>query len=149
MADTKDIQNKYYPLPVYNFRVEIDGQTVSFSEVSGIVLEYETVTYRHGLSFLEGKEIKRLYNEKDSTVTLKKGTIRDSNILFNWINEKEKKSRRMEIHLCDERGKTVFSWRIMKAFPVKLVAPTFDANSNEVAIESLEVQASGISIIPV
>ena len=42
MATTKDDIRKTYPLPVYNYKVEIDGQTVGFSEVSGLTTAYET-----------------------------------------------------------------------------------------------------------
>ena len=61
MAETKIDQKARYPLPVYNFRVTIDGTSMSFSEVSGINLEYDTVTYRHGLSFWEGEGIQKYY----------------------------------------------------------------------------------------
>lgn len=144
MAETKDVQKLNYPLPVYNFRVTIDGTPMSFSEVSGITLEYETVTYRHGLSFWEGEGIKKYYYNKYVPVTLKKGTIKGINFLQEWLKEKQK--RTVEVSLCDELGQPVVSWRITKAIPVKLEAPTFDANTNEVSIESLEVMASGISI---
>ena len=36
--------------------------------------------------------------------------------------------------------------KIASALPVKLNAPTFDANANEVAIDSLEIMASDISL---
>ena len=52
------------------------------------------------------------------------------------------------IQACDERGVPVLAWRVARAFAVKLSAPTLDARTNEVAIESLEVRAAGISIIP-
>jgi len=53
----------------------------------------------------------------------------------------------MDISLCDETGTPLVSWKIGIAVPVKLQAPTFDANSNDVAIESLEIMASKISIV--
>lgn len=144
MAETKDYQKSSYPIPVYNFRVSIDGTPMSFSEVSGINLEYETVTYRHGLSFWEGEGIKKYYYDKYVTVTLKKGTIKGINFLHDWL--KDKQVRTVQVSLCDELGQPVVSWRIAKALPVKLEAPTFDASTNEVSIESLEVMAAGIFI---
>src|SRR5438034_1324266 len=36
MALTKDQIKTTYPLPVYNYKVEIDGNTVGFSEVTGV-----------------------------------------------------------------------------------------------------------------
>jgi len=55
MADSKAFQQAQYPLVAYNYRVTLDGQTASFSEVTGLAVSYETTTYRHGLSFVEGE----------------------------------------------------------------------------------------------
>lgn len=144
MAEIKDLQKSSYPLPAYNFRVTIDGTPMSFSQVSGITREHETVTYRHGFSFWEGEDITAYYFKKYAPVTFKKGTIKGISFLYEWL--REEKVRPMEVSLCDESGQSVVSWRIAKAIPVKLDAPTFDASTNEVSVESLEVMAAGISI---
>ena len=83
MAETKDLQKSSYPLPAYNFRVTVDGTPMSFAEVSGISLEYETVTYRHGLSFWEGEGIKKYHYDKYVNFTLKKGTIKGIDFLYH------------------------------------------------------------------
>ena len=147
MSETKEFVKGSYPLPVYNFRVTVSGTTVSFSEVSGINLEYEIVTYKHGLSFWEGEGFKKYYYNKYVPVTLKKGIVQGTNIFSEWIQEKENGSRAMEISLCDETGTPIVSWPIGVAVPVKLQAPTFDANSNDVAIESFELMAAKISVV--
>ena len=58
--DARDIKSTY-PLPSYNYRVTLlDGGEVtglSFAEVSGLSLEYEAVTYKHGLSFAIGNHV--------------------------------------------------------------------------------------------
>jgi hypothetical protein len=33
-----------YPLPVYNYRVEIGGESIAFSEVSGLTFGYDEFT---------------------------------------------------------------------------------------------------------
>ena len=147
MAQTQEFQKSHYPLPVYNFRVTIEAVVMSFAEVSGITLAYETVTYRHGLSFLEGEQIKKFYFEKYETVTFKKGTVKGMKDLYDWVRQEGQDTKMIEVSLCDENGEPVVSWRIGKAVPVKLQAPTFDANSNDVSIESLEVLAAGITLI--
>ena len=147
MAETKDFQKADYPLPAYNFRVTIGEETVSFSEVSGVNVEFETVTYRHGLSFWEGEGIKKYYYNKYVPITLKKGTVKGRNFFYEWINEKSKSARSMEVSLCDEKGEPVVTWKIATAVPVKLQAPGFDANTNDVSIESLELLAAGISVV--
>lgn len=146
MAESKDFQKANYPLPVYSFRVTLDGVAMSFSQVSGITLEYETLTYKHGLSFWEGEDSKRFYYEKYVPVTLKRGTVKGINFLYDWIKERADGTRALEVSLCDEKGEPVVTWRIAKAVPVKLDAPSFDADSNDVSIESLELMAAGISV---
>ncbi len=133
-----------YPLPAYNFRVTVGDTTMSFSEVSGINVKYETVTYSHGLSFIEGDRITSFRHDKFVPVTLKRGTVAKAGALYQWLESKE--ARRLEVSLCDERGAAAVTWVIRRALPTKLEAPTFDAGTNEVALESLEVMASGISV---
>lgn len=147
MAESKDFQKANYPLPVYNFRVTVDGTSMSFSEVTGINLEYEAVTYKHGLSFWEGEEIKKCHYDKYIPVTLKKGTVKGINFLYDWIKEKAEGPRTLEVSLCDEQGQPVVTWRFAKTVAVKLDAASFDAKSNDVSIESLELRATGISVV--
>lgn len=144
MAETTDFQKTNYPLPVYNFRVTVAGTSMSFTEVSGLAIELETVSYRHGLSFWEGEAVKSYRYPKYVTVTLKKGTVQGITFLHDWIGERA--ARNMEVSLCDQKGDPVISWNVGKALPVKLGAPTFNAASNEISIESLEVLAGSISI---
>lgn len=144
MAETKKDQKSNYPLPAYNFRVTIDGTPISFSDVSGLNMEYETITYRHGFSYWEGESIDKFYFDKYIPITLKKGIVQGIDFLYQWLKDKE--VRNLEVSLCSEQGQPVISWKIAKALPVKLEAPSFNADTNEVAIESLEVMAAGISI---
>ncbi len=46
MAVSKETISSDYPLPVYNYRVEIAGETVAFTEVSGLTISYETTSYK-------------------------------------------------------------------------------------------------------
>ena len=45
MAVSTDTIKNTYPLPVYNYRVEIAGEAIAFSQVSGLSLGFETSTY--------------------------------------------------------------------------------------------------------
>lgn len=145
MAHGKQEQRASYPLAAYNFRVTVDTQALSFARVSGLQRQHQTATYVHGLSFLEGEQIAKYYLEKYVPVTLERGTTAHARALVEWLEERRPRS--MEISLCDEAGVPVVSWRIARAIAVKLSAPTFDARTNEVAIETLEVKAAGISIV--
>jgi phage tail-like protein len=150
---TQDIK-KNYPLPVYNFRVEIGPDAVAFSEVSGLSIQYEAITFKESpvASGVSGPRVVHMPSQMNATnVTLKKGVARASSVinLYNWIkgvtlNQVEKKD--VFVRLCDEARKPVISWKIINAFPTKLDAPTFDAKSNEVALETMELRADGITI---
>ena len=154
MALTKDEIRTTYPLPVYNYKVEIDGNAVAFSEVSGLSIAYETSTYVE--SPTSGVGPRRMYmpsQPKSTTITMKKGMVASVSVpvLFGWIssiqlNRVDKKD--IYVRLCDESGAAVVSWKVINAFPTKLDAPTFTANSNDFAIESMELMADGVVVEP-
>lgn len=144
MALTTADQRAQYPLMAYNYRVTVSGATLSFSEVSGLAIEYETVTYQHGLSFLEGEAITKFRYDKYIPVTLKRGVVRGITALRDWLQSTE--ARSLDISLCDEQGKPVVTWHVGKALAVKLEAPSFNASGNDVAVESLELKAARITL---
>jgi phage tail-like protein len=154
MATSKATIKASYPLPVYNYRVNIGKDTVAFSEVSGLNISYETTVYKESgtESGKVGPNVFRMPAQRaDTKLTLKKGLVPDKSqsALYDWLNsiatnQVEKKD--IVISLCDETGKAVVSWTVQNAFPTKLDAPTFDAKSNDVAIESMELMADGLVI---
>ena len=144
MAQTKEQQRTSYPLPAYNFRVTVGGTAMSFAEVSGVTLEYGTVTYRHGLSFVEGEAIETYRTAAYAPIMLKRGTVSGVTHLHKWLLSKT--ARNVDISLCDETGQPVVTWHVAKALPTKLQAPLYAADTDEVAIETLEVMASDVSI---
>ena len=150
---TDDIKARY-PLPVYNYKVEINGETIAFSEVSGLSKSFETSTYKESKTDQPGGGPSFMYMPgqiQPITITLKKGYVRTKNlpVFYNWINSTrinqiEKKD--IKVRLTDEEGNAVVTWTVINAFPTKLDAPTFDANSNDVAIESLELMADDLTM---
>jgi len=154
MALTKDDIKTAYPLPVYNYRVEIGKDAIAFSEVSGLSVGYETTTYKESPieSGAPGPTVMHMPAQaQTTTLTLRKGLVRGKSVaaLYGWIsaiqiNQVEKKD--IHVRLCDEEGAPVISWKVTNAFPTKLDAPTFDANSNDAAVESMELTADGITI---
>ena len=143
-----------YPLPVYNFRVEVGPDAVAFSEVSGLSIHYDVTTFKEcptGGGSAGPRVIHMPAQPQAVNVTMKKGVARASSAaaLYGWIktvalNQVEKKD--VVVRLCDEQGKPIISWKIVNAFPTKLDAPSFDAKSNEVAVESMELRADAITI---
>ncbi len=152
-ATVADIKNAY-PLPVYNYKVEIDGVAIAFSEVSGLSIGFETTTYKESNTDQKAPGPRVVHMPAQAiapNITLKKGVIRTQSVatFYEWINsiqinQVEKKD--IYVRLCDENGDAVISWKVINAFPTKLDAPTFDANSNDAAIESMELRADRIFI---
>ncbi|HEX2871517.1 MAG TPA: phage tail protein [Polyangiaceae bacterium] len=144
MSLTVAEQRDVYPLANYAFRVVVDGVALRFTKVSGLSREYKLVTYRHGLSFQEGEQVTKVPAEGYTSLTLEQGTVLGSAALPAWLEQRT--SSPLEVSLCDEKGVPVLVWTIAKAFAVKLAAPTLDARSNDVCIDTLEVKASGIAV---
>lgn len=148
MADFPD----QWPESKYHFRVTIDGENISFQEVSGLDQETEVIEYRHGDSEVF-TTIKRAGLVKTSNLVLKKGVFADDDRmleLFNRIYEKDfytAEDSRMDIliELLDEQGDTVMAWNIIRAIPVKLTGTDLKSDANEVAVESIEFVHEGIT----
>jgi phage tail-like protein len=149
MAQSAATQRTSYPLAVYNFRVRVGETSMSFTEVSGIGVEYGHVTYRHGLSFQEGEQIQTYVWDAFIPVTCKRGTVLggEPTYLHDWLRSRE--ARSLEVSLCDGAGSPVLSWRVAAAIPVKLRAPAFSATANDAAIDELELQVRGVSLVKV
>ena len=144
MAESAADQRTKYPLAAYNFRVTVGDAAMSFTEVSGLVREYQTLTYKHGLSFWEGEAITKFRYDKYVQLILKKGVIAGATHLYQWLDTVDK--RNLRVSLCDEKGDAVVTWQIQKAMIVKFEAPALQATGNEAAIETLTLMASGISV---
>ncbi|PCK09212.1 MAG: phage tail protein [Alteromonadaceae bacterium] len=155
MATTKEAIQDGYPLPAYNYRVSIadngDAPTMSFSEVSGLSQEYEAVTYKHGLSYVMGHTIVPGMRQP-VRITLKRGIFKASSYFSDWLDAtyresfSDKVKRDITISLCNEAAEPLVSWHVKSAMPLKLEAPNFDPNSNDVAIESMELIAHSLSV---
>jgi len=144
MAQTPQQQRTSHPLAAYNFRVSVDGVAMRFAKVSGLAREHNTVTYRDGLSFVEGEHITKFHINAFAPVTLERGTVLGDKFLSTWLERSTPSA--MEVSLCDETGTPVIAWSIARAVPVKLTAPTFDASTNQLSIDTLEIRAAGISM---
>jgi phage tail-like protein len=152
-VSSQDIKSTY-PLPVYNFRVEIGPDAVAFSEVSGLNIQYDVTTFKESqvASGIAGPRVLHMPSQATATnVAFKKGLVPATSLanLYNWIkgvtiNQVEKKD--VFVRLCNEKGEPVVSWKIINAFPTKLDGPVFDASSTDVAVETFELRADGITI---
>lgn len=168
MALSNEDIKAQYPLPAYNYRVTIltgsvtgagivseSGTVISCSEVSGLNMEIDTVTYKHGFSFITGFQVLP-GQSKEVHLTIKKGVTANSHYFADWMNlvypalvpleGRALSQRDILVDLCDEAGHPVVRWVVFRAMPVKLEAPSFDANTNEVAFERLEFIAHQLKV---
>ena len=137
-----------YPLPAFNFIVEIDGLTsIAFSEVSGLGAVVDVLEYREGGSH-ESSPIKMPGLVKYHNVTLKRGIVKGNNEFYNWFNSSRLKTdkRNVVISLLDEERNTVVRWLLENAFPAKIEYTGLNALANEIALEELELAYERLSV---
>lgn len=170
MAMSQEQIKSSYPLPAYNYRVTIllgnavgvfddsdlsSATVISCSKVSGLNMEIDTVTYKHGFSFVMGAHIIPA-QKKEVNLTIIKGVTSNNDYFAQWMKKvypgsfgspiDYARKRDLLIDLLDESGQPIVRWTVLKAFPVKLQAPTFDANTNEVAFDEMEFIAHELKV---
>ncbi|RCU50597.1 MULTISPECIES: phage tail protein [Corallincola] len=137
-----------YPLPKFHFSVEWGGQSIAFSEVSGLDVETEVIEYRSG-AHPEYSKIKMPGMQKFSNVTMKRGVFKSDNEYFAWYNSVKMNTierRDVIISLLNEEHEPVMVWKIKNAWPTKIQSTDLKAEGNEVAIESIELVHEGLVI---
>lgn len=144
MTGTRSYTNPL-PLPSYNFRVTVDGRAMAFTSVSGLAVSRRTITYRDGFSAWLGEDITRIAFNAYSSITMRRGVRLGDSEFFEWLNA-DATPMPMEVALCDAEGDPHILWRIARALPVKVDAPEFAVDTNDVAVETLEVMAAGIQV---
>jgi phage tail-like protein len=136
------------PFNSARFIVEIDGIVSSaFLEVCGIEADVAIVDYRPGNDKVSGA--RKLPGEaKFTNIVLKRGLTSDLS-LWNWMQEtlQGKVSRRsMSVVLLNDAGEEVLRFNFRDAWPVRWSGPNLNAETNEVAIETLEIAHEELSI---
>ena len=137
-----------YPLVKFHFQVDWGGTKIGFTEVTGLDVETEVVEYRHGAS-PEYSKIKMPGMQKFSNITLKRGTFKGDNELFEWWNSVSLNTierRNITISLLNENHEPIITWKVKNAWPTKIQSTDLKADGNEVAIESMEIVHEGLMI---
>jgi phage tail-like protein len=133
------------PYMSFRFLVEIQGLIVGgFSEISGLQAETEFEEVREGGVNDYVHKLPKI--TKYPNITLKRG-LTDSEVLWNWhqdvVNGKiDRKSG--FIILLDSEGNEKWRWHFVNAYPMKWTGPDLRADSNTVAVESIELAHNGI-----
>ena len=135
------------PLPSYSFLATVGGESAGFSEVSGLAIERDTVSYSHGLSHWEGEALITYPSTKHRQLSLKRGVVAGDGSFFQWLVGSDAEPRPMDVSLVGADGAPKVIWRIKEAIPIRLTGPSLNASSNEVALDTLDVMAAGISVV--
>lgn len=142
-------QDNNWPLPKFYFMVDLGSNTnVPFQEVSGLEIEAEPLEYRHGNSKVFSK-INMPGMVKNNKVSMKKGVFVNDNSFWKWYGEIKMnviKRQNVVIKLLDEGGNPTMTWTLLNAWPTKISSTDLKSESNEVAIESIDIMHEGLTI---
>ncbi|MDR3525836.1 MAG: phage tail protein [Rhizomicrobium sp.] len=141
-----------YPLPRFHFQVDWGGKKISFTEVTGLVIEREKIEYRHS----DSKDFHKIAQpglQKVGNVVFKRGKFENDLDFNTWFDEvadeRATKRRDVIVRLLNEKHQPVAAWKIARCFPVKVTAPDLKSDANEIAVESIEVAHEGLTHIDV
>jgi phage tail-like protein len=131
------------PYGIAHFEVEIDGMPESgFINVSGLEGSVDVEEYREGDDFGSRKAPGSV---SYSNLVVRRG-MTDSKELWEWwerVRDGEVDRRNISIKLLDDRREVVARWNVFQAWPVRYTAPDLNAESDDVAIEALELTHEG------
>ena len=146
-AGTGGEQDQFWPMPKFYFSVDIDDLTdLPFLEVSGLEVEADNISYRHGNDPSFGT-IQMPGVKKSGNLILKKGVFANEDLYQSLISKSALNTyKRMTvvIRLLDENAEPRITWQINNAFPLKYSSTDMNSESSEAAIESIEFSHQGI-----
>jgi len=134
------------PYGNFNFHVEIDGiSRAAFQECSGFDSTVDVIEHREGG---ENATLRKLPGmTKYSNISLKWGMTDDME-LYNWHKkisiDGDIERKNGSIVVLNKKGDEVARWNFSRAWPTKYDGPDFNAEGNDVAIETLELAHEGI-----
>jgi phage tail-like protein len=142
MATRKD------PYVNFNFLVEIDGIVrAAFHEVGGLDSSVDVIEHREGGETITTRKLPG--QVKFSNVSLKWGMTDDVDLYRwhrQWVDGDPAAPRKNgSIVLLDRQGQEKARWNFFNGWPSRWTGPAFNAESNDVAIESLEIAHEGLA----
>jgi phage tail-like protein len=137
------------PYQQFNFLIDIDGITeAGFMEASGLTTDTDPIDYREGNdNKLTVRKLSGL--RKYTNITLKRGYTQDKR-LWDWRKEiinGTVKRRSADIILLDETRTEVMRWRISEAWISKWESGPFNAKTNDVLLETVELTHEGLELV--
>ena len=137
------------PYQQFNFLVEIDGVTrAGFMECSGLTSDTDAIDYREGADIaLNVRKLSGLH--KFTNIVLKRGYTQDK-ALWKWrkkIINGDTERRSADVILLDEARNEVLRWRIREAWISKWDSGPFNAKTNDVIVETIELMHEGLELV--
>jgi phage tail-like protein len=139
MADAQQIVTKYL------FIVKIpDVDTIGyFSHCSGLELSFDVFEYQEGGN---NDFVHRLPGTmRYPNLVLSRG-LTEQEALLKWFMATRTEAERKEITLTLKTGSAERMWTFADAFPVKWTGPTLDAETGDIATETLEIAHTGLKL---
>ena len=138
-----------WPLPKFKFSVSWGEQeNIRFQEVSGLETESQIIEYR-GTNSKAFSTVKMPKIAKYSIVTLKRGIFTDDNLFWSWYKQIKMntiKRQTVTIKLLDEKDNAQLVWVLQNAWPTKISATDLKSDTNEVAIDTIEIAHEQLTI---
>jgi phage tail-like protein len=132
------------PFVNFSFLVEIDGiRRAGFHECSGFASTIDVIEHNEGGS-ITPRKIPGM--TKYANIVLKWG-MTDDRQLYDWhmqVANGEIARKNGSIVVLDRAGNEVARWNFIRAWPSKWDGPDFNAEGNDVAIETLELTHEGL-----
>lgn len=139
----------YEPALALRFSVDIDHVVIDrFTQVDGLTAEWEVEEFREGG---EGGHVHRLPKGlKHTNVRMIRPIDRDSARIAAWFTAtaRELKRRQAVITAYNGDGRTIASWTLSGAWPVKYTGPSLLSTSALAATETLEIAHTGFTVGP-
>lgn len=135
----------YYPPVGFHFRVDIEGITsdgpdIRFQEVSGLNASIGEMTYKEGG---ENRFTHRLPEPVTyEKLTLKRGMLIGSKLIGWFKNAVESfqfDPKTVTVTLLNSEHQPLEAWSFVQAYPVKWSFSSFNAQNNELVIETIEL----------
>src|SRR5215213_5564656 len=130
------------PYGNFNFCVEIDNIVrAAFQEASGLDSTINVIEHREGGDNITTRKYPG--QTKYSNLTLKWG-MADDRELYDWhrqwaTGDPAAQRKNGSLVLLDRQGQEKVRWNFFRAWPAKWTGPSFSAEGNDIAIETLEI----------
>ncbi|MEG3936004.1 MULTISPECIES: phage tail protein [unclassified Microcoleus] len=145
-----DLKAPHKPDPYLSYRFWVEWNGIihaGFRECSGLNSTQTPAEYREGTDPPTVRKLPGLVTYNN--ITLKRGTTNNQE-LWKWRENTVKGGaeyrKDISIVLLDETGQEKIRWNLTHCWPVTWSGPDFNATSNEVAVETLEIAHEGISV---